>query len=185
MFSAVNMEAPELFMLEGKPGELRAACTACARIFHAYIRTTEGEARRLLSRGFNVHCRLRHQIVLKASFGDSGVEQLFRDLLLPAYVFERSSHKVIAANDHFKQLMGYTDPDPNLSLEDLRAPESLPSVDDSLRRNTGKGLVKRRYRTRDGRMLTVHLKYQDINLRQNDAVIPDACFVVLTAVKAA
>jgi PAS domain-containing protein len=180
------MESPELLMIDKDAAQLRGACTACARLFHAFIRNTEEEAMRLLNRSFNVHCRLRHRIVVQPPFADSGVEGMFQDLALPAYVFERSTRKVIAANLHFKQLMGYTEGIGDLKLDDLRAPEDLPAMHRNLRQFTGKGMVDRRLRTKEGRTLQVRCTYQDISLPGKDATVPDACFVVvLTAVSAA
>jgi PAS domain-containing protein len=184
--AANHMQQPELLILEGTVGSgIRGACTACARVFHAFIRSTEKEALRVLNRGFNMHCRLRHGVVIRPAFAGSEVEQIFADLDLPAYVLERSTRRLLAANAQFKELMGYQEGVADLKLEDLRLPEEVPMLLETMPNHRGQGMLERLYRTKDGRVLQVNVKYQDVNLLlENDRDVPDACFVVLTNVVA-
>jgi PAS domain-containing protein len=181
------MQQPELLMLEGTVGaEIRGACTACARIFHAFVRGTEKQALRALHRSFNVHCRLRHRVVIRPIFAGSGADRIIANLELPAYVAERSTRRLLAANTQFKELMGYQEGVADLKLEDLRLPEEFPLVLEGLSKYRGGGTAERLFRTKDGRVLQVDLKYQDVNLLlDDDEDVPDACLVVLTSVKAA
>jgi PAS domain-containing protein len=141
---------------------------------------------RVLNRSFNVHCRLRHGVVIRPAFAGSEVGRIFENLELPAYVLERSTRRLLAANTQFKELMGYHEGVTDLKLEDLRLPDEVPTLLETMPNHRGQGMLERLYRTRDGRVLQVNVKYQDINLLlEDDNDVPDACFVVLTAVQAA
>lgn len=177
------MEQPRLLITGKSASELRGACSVCSRPFHAFIRSTEKEARWLLTRGFKLHCRKIHALVIHPALT---VAETVEGLPLPAYVCNRSTRKLVAANQRFREVMGYTaEETTELRLDDLRAPEDIPLLIESLRLHPGGGTVERRYRTKDGRFLQVRIRYQDIDLLQNDAAVPNACFVVLTSIQAA
>jgi|SRR5947207_4657888 len=165
--------------------EVRGACSMCGRTFRVFVRETVEEAIRLLRRSFKIHCRLRHGIVVKELPEGYRVQQIVEDLGLPAYVFIRDSRKLIAANDRFREVMGYTESEAKaLRLDDLRAPEDVPLLLQSLAQQSGKGNVESRYRTKNGKSLRVSLRYRDLILIQHPEEIA-ACFVVFTKFEAA
>jgi PAS domain-containing protein len=181
----MGLDRPELKIIENNVSGIRGACSACARTFHAFVRSTEEDALRMLTRSFSVHCRLRHGVIIKPPTRQFRFEQLFNHLELPAYVFERSTRRLLAANIQFQQLMGYTQDISHFTLDTLRGPYQLPLLYETLPKRVGGGILTRRYRTKDGRELRVRFRYQDIGLLEKDIGVPDACFVVVTAVKAA
>ena len=69
-------------------------------------------------------------------------------------------------------------------LDDLRAPEDVPLLLQSLAQQSGKGNVESRYRTKNGKSLRVSLRYRDLILIQHPEEIA-ACFVVFTKFEAA
>ena len=161
-------------------------CSMCGRSFRVFVRETLEHAIRLLRRSFKLHCRLRHGILVKELPAGYEVEQIVNDLGLPAFVFTRNSRKLIAANDRFRQVMEYTESEAKaLRLEDLRAPEDLPFLLESLAKNFGDGSLESRYRTKNGRSLRVHLRYRDLILMRHAEEIGDVCFVVVTRYEAA
>ncbi|HJX01051.1 MAG TPA: PAS domain-containing protein [Terriglobales bacterium] len=166
--------------------QVRGACVICRRTFRVFVRKTVEDAIRLLQRSFKIHCRQQHGIVVKELPAGCGIDYIVENLSLPAYVFTRSSRKLIAANDRFREVMGYTESETKaLSLEDLRSPEDIPVLFQSLSENFGEGVVQSRYRTKGGRSLRVRLRYRDLIVVHNQNEIPDACFVVLTQLEAA
>lgn len=172
------MDRPQLLIIDKSASELRGACSACARPLHAFIRGKEAEAMRLLERGFKMHCRKIHSVVVQPALP---AEEMVEGLPLPAYVCSKKTRKLVATNLSFRMIMGYTAEEmTELRLDDLRAPQDIPLLIESLRQHSGGGTVERRYRTKDGRFLNVRLRYQDITLFQNETPIHDACFVVFT-----
>jgi len=176
------MEHPQLLITEKSTLDLRGVCSSCGRSFHAFVRGTEQEALWLITRGFKLHCRKIHSLVIHPALG---VEEMVEGLPLPAYVCSKGTRKLLAANRPFRQMMGYTEEEiAALRLDDLRAPEDVPPLIESLRRPGG-GTAEQRCRTKGGRLLKVRLRYQDINLFQNETALRDARFVVLTNIQTA
>jgi len=176
------MEHPQLLITEKSTSDLRGACSSCGRSFHAFVRSTEEDALWFLTRGFKLHCRKIHSLVIHPALG---VEEMVEGLPLPAYVCTKGTRKLLAANQSFRQVMGYTAEEiTELRLDDLRAPEDMPPLIESLQRPGG-GTVEQRCRTKGGRFLRVRLRYQDINLFQNETALPDTRFVVLTNIQTA
>jgi len=176
-----GLEQPQLLITARGASYLRGTCSACDRSFHAFIRTNEEDAQSLLMRGFKLHCRTIHALVIHPALN---VEEMVESLPLPAYVCARSTRKLVATNQLFRRVMGYTAEElAELRLDDFRAPEEITLLVESLRR-LGGGTVQQRCRTKDGRILRVRVRYQDINLFQNETVVRDARFVVLTNVRA-
>ena len=179
---APDMEHPQLMITEKSASDLRGACSSCGRSFHAFVRGTEEDAMWLITRGFKLHCRKIHSLVIHPALG---VEEMVEGLPLPAYVCTKGTRKLLAANGPFRQMMGYTAEEmTDLRLDDLRAPEDIPPLIESLQRPGG-GTVEQRCRTKGGHLLRVRLRYQDINLFQNETALPDTRFVVLTNVQTA
>ena len=59
----VKPKQPRLLLTAEAPSEIFAVCLACARPFHAYIRTSEKDAIVRLNRNFRLHLRLAHSQV--------------------------------------------------------------------------------------------------------------------------
>ena len=178
----VDSEQPQLLLTQKTASEHFGKCSSCGRSFHAFVRSTEKEALWLLTRSFRLHCRRIHSLVVHPALA---VDEMVESLPLPAYVCAKSSRKLMAANQRFRDVMGYSaDEIAELRLDDFRAPEDVPLLLESLQR-AGGGMLDRRYRTKDGRFLQVRLRYQDINLFQNETAVRDARFVVLTSIEAA
>jgi PAS domain-containing protein len=177
----VDLEQPRLLITQKTASDLHGECSACGRSLHAFVRTTEKDALWLLTRSFKLHCRRIHSLVVHPALP---VDEMVESLPLPAYVCAKGTRKVVAANQRFRQVMGYTaDEIGELRLDDFRAPEDVPFLLESLQR-AGGAMVDQRYRTKEGRFLQVRLRYQDINLFQNETAVRDARFVVLTSIEA-
>ena len=175
-----GLEQPHLLITEKGASYLRGTCSACDRSFRAF-RTNEQDAHWLIMRGFKLHCRKIHALVIHPALD---VEEMVESLPLPAYVCARSTRRLVATNQHFRQVMGYTAEElDELRLDDFRDPEEIQLLVEGLQR-LGGGTAQQRCRTKDGRILRVRIRYQDINLFQNETVVRDARFVVLTNVGA-
>ncbi len=57
----IRPRKPYLLNPEESPTEVAAACAACGRSFHVYVRSTRVAALKRLQQNFNLHCRLRHK----------------------------------------------------------------------------------------------------------------------------
>lgn len=79
----------------------------------------------------------------------------FEDHPLPALIFERGSLVILRANRAACALYGYTPAEfPQLSLDDIRPPEDVPTFRAALRERDQRPLPTYwRHRTRDGRIL--------------------------------
>ena len=114
---ASGMEHPQLLITEKSTLDLRGVCSSCGRSFHAFVRGTEQEALWLITRGFKLHCRKIHSLVIHPALG---VEEMVEGLPLPAYVCSKGTRKLLAANRPFRQMMGYTEEEiAALRLDDL------------------------------------------------------------------
>ena len=57
-------EKPRLLVTHKDTAHVYAVCSLCEHRLHAFIRSTEDQARLLLNRGFKQHCRMRHEMVI-------------------------------------------------------------------------------------------------------------------------
>jgi PAS domain S-box-containing protein len=197
------MEEPRLLIKLKDASEIQGACSLCDRSFHGFIRTNEDEAMQQLNRNFRLHCRQRHGLPFLAASSrgnidatealsetrpqdQPAVERIVEDVPIPAYVCARSTRKLLAANPEFYRLMGYTSSESKqLRLEDLRPPEDIPLLVESLSHNLAEGTIERRYQTKDGRLLRVRLQYRNVSVVEQDTTVPDAFLVLLTDFKIA
>jgi hypothetical protein len=72
-----------------------------------------------------------------------------------------------------------------LRLDDLRPEEDIPLLIRSLSEHRGHGTIERRYRTKAGMLIRVSLQFRDMSVVQKDHPLGDACFVIITDVRAA
>ncbi len=57
----IRPRKPYLLNPEAGPTEVSAACAACGKSFHVYVRSTRVAALKRLQQNFNLHCLLRHK----------------------------------------------------------------------------------------------------------------------------
>ena len=95
----------------------------------------------------------------------------FEDHPLPALIFERGSLVILRANRAACARYGYTPAEfAQLSLDDIRPPEDVPTFRAALRERDQRPLPTYwRHRTRDGRILQVRIAGQDIRYSGRDA----------------
>ena len=59
-----SSQQPRLLITHKDAVHVHGICSLCEHRLHAFIRSTEQEARLLLNRGFKHHCRGKHEMVV-------------------------------------------------------------------------------------------------------------------------
>jgi len=90
------------------------------------------------------------------------LDNLLQVIGSPAYFFDRETHRLLAVNHRFADLMEYTASDLlSMTVDDLRPAEELPKLAKALAQSPPEGTVEWRYRTRSGKILYVRLSYRN------------------------
>jgi len=100
---------------------------------------------------------------------DTGPEKVMEELDaliqiigFPAYFFDMASHRLLAVNRPFAEMMEYEESELlQMTVGDLRPPEELPKLTRALSQSPPQGTVEWRYRTRTGSMLLVRISYRN------------------------
>lgn len=89
------------------------------------------------------------------------LNDLIQVLNSPAYFFDLQSHRLLAVNRHFAELMEY---DENAMLEmtvdELRSPEDAPMLRKVFSKLPPEGFVEWRYKTHGGKIVPARISYR-------------------------
>ncbi len=112
------------------------------------------------------------------------IERFLNALPVPGFVFDLKTRRLLAANPEFQQLMCY-EPHELLAmrLDDLRPPEDVPLMLQTLETRPPAAVIRRRYVAKDGRLLWVTVKYRNMRYITSNGKVLDVRFTVVIDVQ--
>lgn len=120
-----------------------------------------------------------------AKNNQSAIHNTLDSLPLPAYVFDRKARAVVAANELFCKLVGYS----TAELKALPWPrilaypeQDLAAVEQLIASPVVEVAVIFRGRHKNGRVITASVKYREMKFVGDDDEVSDAFFSVVTSV---
>jgi PAS domain S-box-containing protein len=107
------------------------------------------------------------------------IEDFLEALPIPGFIFDLDSRRMLASNRDFQQLMGYSAEElVSMRLDDLRPAQDIPLME-TLATGQPESVIRRRYRTKDSRLIWVSLKYRNMRYIANDGQMLEVRFTVV------